>query len=124
MTFDEKKKRQFHESFIAGLPKGQGFRHIHLEDLTVAKENHEAVLAAVDIIHINEALDQKFHCTQSHDMFCIRILGPSGKPRDICNIKNLFVDWMHVTPEHIIESCAIFSLYSGDATWNEDLIWS
>jgi len=31
---------------------------------------------------------------------------------------------MHVTPEQIIESCALFSLYSGNVTWNEDLIWS
>jgi len=91
-TFDEKKKRQFHESFIAGLPKGQGFCHVHLEDLTIAKENHEAILAAVNIICINEALDQKFHCTQSHDMFRIHILGQSGKPCNIRDIKNLFVD--------------------------------
>jgi len=72
----------------------------------------------------NKALEQEFHYTQSHDMFWIFILGPSGKPHDINNIKYMFVDWMHITPEQIIESCALFSLYSGDATWNEDFIWS
>jgi len=57
-------------------------------------------------------------------MFRIRIVGPSGRPRDVREVKNLFVDWMTITPAQIIQSCAFFSLYSGGITWNEDLMWS
>ena len=90
----------------------------------VAKDNDGAILAAVDILRINENLDRKFHQTQSHDMFRIRIFGPSGKPRDVRDVRNLFIDWMHATPVQIIQSCAYLSLYSGDLSWNEDLMWS
>jgi len=90
----------------------------------IAKHNDSAILAAVDLLWINENLDCKFHQTQSHDMFCIHIFGPSGKPRDVRDVRNLFVDWMHMTPAQIIRSCAYLSLYSGDLSWNEDLMWS
>jgi len=30
---------------------------------------------------------------------------------------------MNVTPEQIIKTCAYFSPYSGDISWNEDLMW-
>jgi len=68
-TFDDKKKRQFYESFVTGLPKGKGYKNVHLEDLMVVKDNDHAILAAVDILRINEHLARKFHQTQSHDIF-------------------------------------------------------
>jgi len=123
-TFNDKKKRQFYDSFVAGLPKGRGYKNVHLEDLMVAKDNDHAILAAVDIVCINETLDRKFHQTQSQDMFCSHIVGPSGQPSDVREVKNLFLDWMNVTPAQIIQLCAFFSLYSGNIIWNEDLMWS
>jgi len=31
---------------------------------------------------------------------------------------------MHATPAQIIQSCTYLSLYLGDLSWNEDLMWS
>jgi len=90
----------------------------------IAKDNDHAILAAVDILRMNEYLDCKFHETQSHDMFRIRIFGPSGKPCDVKDVKDLFIEWMQVTPAQVIQSCDYLSLYSGDITWNQDLMWS
>jgi len=89
----------------------------------VAKDNDSAILAAVDILWINENLDHTFHQTQSHDMFRIHLFGPSGKLRDVRDVRNLFVDWMHMTPAQVIQSCAYLLLYSGDLSWNKDLMW-
>jgi len=123
-NFDDKKKLKFHESFVEGLPKGQGFRNVHIEDLMKTKANDSAILAAIDLLRINERLEEKFTETQSDDVFKIRIFGPGGAPHDIIDAKSLFVDWMQVTPEQIIESCNCFSLFTSDRTWNEDLVWS
>jgi len=88
------------------------------------KANDSAILAAVDLLRINERLEEKFTLSEMDDIFKIRIFGSKGAPHDIIDVKNLFVDWLQVTPEQIIESCNCFSLYTTDKTWNDDLVWS
>jgi len=121
---DDKHRRKFHLEFIAGIPKGQGFRNIHVEHLLSTKDNEGAILAAVDILGINECLEQKFRQSDSEDMFCIRIFGPSGNPNDIVDYKNVFFDWMILTPELILKSCDYITAYTDDETWDDDLMWS
>jgi len=53
-AFDDKKKTKLYQSFVEGLPKGQGFQNIHIEDLMKTKANDSAILAAVDLLHIND----------------------------------------------------------------------
>jgi len=48
--FDEKQKTIFYEKFLAGLPDGQGYRNVHIEELTKVKENDSLILAAVNIL--------------------------------------------------------------------------
>jgi len=122
--FDEKQKTIFYEKFLAGLPDGQGYRNVHIEELTKVKENDSSILAAVDILRINERIEEKLMLTQSEDLFKIRIFGPNGAPEDIIDAKSLFKDWMHVTAEQVILSCNCFSLYTDDKSWNDDLLWS
>jgi len=65
---------EFYEKFIAGLPKGKGYKNIHVEDLMTIKDNDTAIMVAVDVFRINEQLRNKMMLTDSLDMFCIRIL--------------------------------------------------
>jgi len=122
--FDEKQKTIFYEKFVAGLPEGQGFRNVHIEELTKVKENDGSIRAAVDILRINERIEEKLMLSQSEDIFKIRIFGSKGAPLDIIDVKSLFKDWMHVTAEQVITSCNCFSLNTDDKTWNDDLLWS
>jgi len=56
-----------------GLPKDEGFKNIHVEDLLVIKESENVIFAAVDVLTINDHLENKFCHTDSEDMFCICI---------------------------------------------------
>jgi len=121
---DDKNRRKFYLEFITGLPKDEGFKNIHVEDLLVVKESENAIFAAVDVISINDRLENKFRQTDSEDMFCIRIFGTSGDPRDIVDHRSVFHEWMMLTPEQIIKSCDCFTAYMNDDSWNDDLMWS
>jgi len=122
--FDEKQKTIFYEKFIAGLPEGQGFRNVHIEELTKVKENDGSIHAAVDILRINEWIKEKLMLLQSEDIFKIQIFRSKGALHDIIDTKGLFKDWMHVTAEQVITSCNCFSLNTDDKSWNDDLLWS
>jgi len=68
---------KFHLEFIAGIPKGQGFRNIHVEHLLSTKDNEGAILAAVDILGINERLHQRAAYSKfehSHQVFLFTLL--------------------------------------------------
>jgi len=58
------------------------------------------------------------------DIFKMCIFGSKGALHDTIDVKNLFVNWLQVTPKQIIESCNCFSLYTTDKMWNNDLVWS
>jgi len=47
--FDNKGKMEFYEKFIFGLPKGKGYKNVHIKDLMTVKENDIAILAAVNV---------------------------------------------------------------------------
>jgi len=95
-----------------GLPEGQGYCNVHIEELTKVKENDSLIMAAVDILHINECIKEKLMLSESEDLFKICIFGPLGAPHDIIDAKSLFTDWMHVMAEQVIVSCNCFSLYT------------
>jgi len=39
-------------------------------------------------------------------------------------VKDVFKDWMSLTPEEILKSCNCFVLYIMDKSWKDDLFWS
>jgi len=124
VQFDNKHKMEFYKKFISGLLKGKGYKNVHVEDLMTVKENDTAILAAVDIFRINEQLRNKFMLSDSLDMFRIRIFGVSGDIKDVVDVKDVFKDWMTLTPEEILKSCDCFVLYNKDKSWKDDLFWS
>jgi hypothetical protein len=114
----------FLTEFVKGPGSGLGYTNVQIKDLMIAKESDAGILAAVNILKINERLENHFQETELNDIFKIHLFSPKGAPDDVIDIKDLFTDWMQVTPEEIITSCNHFSLYTEDTTWNEDLIWS
>jgi len=78
-TYDTKQKKKFYDDFTAGLPKGQGYKKVHIEDLVMAKDNDNAILAAVDVMRINKQHEDKFCITESCDIFSFDTLDQATK---------------------------------------------
>jgi len=42
----------------------------------------------------------------------------------VVEVKDVFKDWMSLTPEEILKSCDCFVLCNKDKSWKDDLFWS